>query len=254
MGKITLNKPENKPKSLRLPKARKLHFTPGQVAIAIVVLFLAIFFTRIAIWEHDYIQRMEGSKRDVTQSILSPSNESEDVDKTEPTPAEVTEYHVAPGEPRYFSIPSVGINNARIVKIGLKSTGELATPSNIYNVGWYNASAMPGTNGVAIIDGHGGAPGIGVFGNLTLAKIGATITIELEPTTAGTAGEIYTYRIVDTATKQLGDEANRYMTTAFESPEPGHGSLTLITCTGDYWLSSRTYSHRFFIRAVLEDK
>lgn len=254
MGKINLHQlTTSNSKSMRLPKARRLHFTPGQIALAVIVLILAIFFTRVAVWEHAYIERMEGSKRDVTQSVLSPSSDDENVDRTEPAPAEVSEYHVAAGKPRYFSIPSVGINNARIVEIGLKSTGELATPNNIYNVGWYNASAMPGTNGVAVIDGHGGAPGIGVFGNLTLAKVGATITIELEPTTEGGTGKVYTYRIVDTATKPLGDEANQYMATAFESPEPGRGSLTLITCTGDYWLSSRTYSHRFFIRAVLEN-
>lgn len=239
---------------MRLPKVRKLHFTPGQVAFAVIILILAIFFVRVAVWEHDYIQRMEGSERDVTQSILSPSNsDEEDVEMDEPTPVEIAEYHVAPGKPRYFSIPSVGIENARIVEIGIKSTGELATPSSIYNVGWYSAGAAPGTNGVVVIDGHGGAPGIGVFGNLTLVKPGSTITIELEPQAGSSASIIYTYRVVDTATKALGDEANKYMTQAFESPEPGKGSLTLITCTGDYWLSSRTYSHRFFVRAVLED-
>lgn len=238
---------------MHLPKVRKLHFTPWQIASAVVILILAIFFARIAIWEHDYIQRMEGSERDVTQSILSPSNETEDVDMAEPAPIEITEYHVAPGKPRYFSIPSVGINNARIVEIGIKSTGELATPTSIYNVGWYSAGAAPGSNKVVVMDGHGGAPGVGVFGNLTRVKPGDKITIELEPTTDNPEGTVYSYYIVDTATKSLGEDANKYMTQAFESPEPGRGSLTLITCTGDYWLSSRTYSHRFFVRAVLAE-
>ena len=68
-------------------------------------------------------------------------------------------------------------------------------------------------------------------------------------------GRKYVYRIVDTVTLSLGEEADNYMaTSAFVSPERGTGSITLVTCTGDYWMSSRTYSHRFFARAILESE
>lgn len=244
--------------SMKLPKVRPIYLRTSYIALGVVILLLAIFFARVAIWEHNYLNRMEGSERHVTS--VTPSGEINEVDDTEPTATEVSEYMVAPGKPRYFSIPSINLYNSRIVEIGIKSSGELSTPHNIYNVGWYNGSSLPGSNGVAIIDGHGGAPGIGVFGNLPARPgrnrgviAGDLITIEMGPELGEEKGTIYTYRVVDTATKPLGEEANEYMATAFTSPVRGQGSITIITCTGDWWQASKTYSHRHFVRAVLEE-
>lgn len=234
---------------LKLPTVRKLHFRISQVIGIIILLLLAGFIARVAIWEHNYLERMEGSERHLPPNIggIGGVGETEEeVDEERPTETEITEYVVAPEKPRYFSIPSLGINNTRIVEIGLKNNGEIATPYNIYDVGWYQNSALPGTSGVTVMDGHGGGPGIGIFGSLPKISIGAEIFIEMGD------GRAFRYRVVDTATKALGEEANSYMTEAFTSPETGTGSLTLITCTGDYWLASRTYSHRFFLRATLE--
>lgn len=229
---------------MKLPTVRKLHFKPSHIILTIIAVLLAGFFIRVAIWEHNYIQRMEGSER-ATAPMVS-VDEGEEVEDTPPTSTEVAEYIVAADKPRYFSIPSLGINNARIVEIGLKSNGELSTPYNIYDVGWYNASALPGSNKVAVMDGHSGSNGIGVFGKLPRIEIGAIITVEMGD------GVLYTYRVVDTATKKIGDEANQYMAEVFSTPQIGKGSLSLITCTGDYLLTQTTFSHRFFVRAILE--
>lgn len=243
--------------SLRLPKVRPIYLRPSYIALGVVGLLAIVFFARVAIWEHDYLERMEGSERHTT-SITPVNVIDEEVDETEPTVQEITEYTVAPGKPRYFSIPSIGIHNARIVEIGLKTTGELSTPYNIYNVGWYTGSALPGSNGVAVFDGHGGFTNIGIFGNLPPRTgynrgiaVGDIITIEMG-VAEGAEPVVYTYRVADTATKNLGEEANNYMATAFDSPKRGQGSLTIITCTGDWWAKSKTYSQRYFVRALLE--
>lgn len=234
---------------LKLPLFRRLHFKPSHVLASTIVILLAIFFGRVAIWEHDYLARMEGSERHVVNTPGADIAGEEEVDRTEPTQEQIIEYTVAPDKPRYLSIPSVGIHNARIVEVGANANGEVGTPYNIYDVGWYTSSALPGSNRTSLLDGHGGAPGIGVFGNLTLVQPGSKITIEMGD------GRKYVYRIVDTVTLSLGEEADNYMaTSAFVSPERGTGSITLVTCTGDYWMSSRTYSHRFFARAILESE
>lgn len=255
---INQKQTSNKNSSLHLPKVRPIYLRPSYIALGVIALLVAIFFTRVAIWEHSYIERMEGSERHTTS--ITPVNEiDEEIDENEPTEQEITEYIVAPGKPRYFSIPSIGIRNARIVEIGLKSTGELSTPYNIYNVGWYNGSAVPGSKGTSVFDGHGGFTNIGIFGNLPPrpgynrgVTVGDIITVEMG-VADGETPVVYTYRIVDTATKNLGEDANNYMATAFESPVRGQSSLTIITCTGDWWAKSKTYSQRFFVRAVLED-
>lgn len=247
MGKITTsstNKNESTPTKMKLPAWRRLHFKPSHIASAVILLLAVVFFARVAVWEHDYLDRMEGSERAVS-SLNADVEGDEEVDKEEPTATEVSEYTVAADRPRYLNIPSIGLSQARIVEIGIKASGELATPYNIYDIGWYNEGALPGSDGVVVMDAHGGAPGIGAFGNLPQIKSGDAIQIEMGD------GREFTYTVVDTATKALGEEADNYMVTAFESPEDGKGSLTLITCTGVYWASSRTYSHRFFARAVL---
>lgn len=238
------DKPVKKTNHMALSTVRKFHVTPGQVIATILVLLLALFFGKVALWEHNYLERMEGSERE-TAAIHDIADEGEAVDESQPNATDVSEYTVAADKPRYLSIPSLGITNARIVEVGRKANGEMATPYNIYDAGWYQESALPGSNRVAVIDGHGGAPGIGIFGSLPKIISGDTIQIEMGD------GRLFTYQVVDTATKALVGEADAYMETAFQTPEQGKGSLTLITCTGDYWLSRRTYSHRFFARAVL---
>ena len=245
-------KEETKPKdepAMKLPKVRKLHFRIGQILCALVVVVLAVFFGRVAIWEHGYFERMEGSERDVTDVNIEGDA---DYDPVEPTEVEVVEYHVAPGMPRYFTISSVGINRRRMVEIGILPTGELDSPYNIWNVGWYNGSPLPGEGGTSIIDAHGGAHGIAAFGNLPEVNVGDIVEIEMEPLEGETEGVVYRYQITDTATKAIGDEANDYMADlAFVSPAQGVSSITMITCTGVYYQASHTYSHRFFARAVL---
>ncbi len=249
MGKIitpNINKNKVTPEEMKLPTWRKLHFKVSHIIGIIVLLLATVFFGRVAIWEHAYLNRMEGSERATSSLNTNTEGTEEEVDKAIPTETEISEYIVAADRPRYLNIPSIKLDRARITEVGIKPNGELGTPYNIYDIGWYNESGLPGSNEVSVMDAHGGAPGIGAFGSLTNIKRNDEIKIEMGD------GREFTYLVVDTATKALGEEANNYMITAFESPEADKGSLTLITCTGLYWSTSQTYSHRFFVRAVLK--
>lgn len=236
---------------MKLPKVRRVHFKISYVIGTVIVILLCVFFGRVAIWEQDYLNRMEGSERDVTSLDIEGE---EDHDEVEPTVDEVDDYHVAAGMPRFFSIPSVDINNRRVVEVGLLAGNRLGTPYNVWNIGWYRGSAKPGDQGVSVIDAHGGRHGVAAFGNLPEVKIGDLVYVEMEPEAGETKGKIHTYQIVDTATRALGAEADDYMATmAFSAPGDASASMTLITCTGVYYQASRTYSHRFFARAILID-
>lgn len=242
---ISPNK-EKKP-GLKLPIFSKFRPKASHIIIAVFLVVFLAFFARVAIWEHNYLAAMEGSERDVVTSGDGEVYEGGDeVDTTQPTETQIAEYTVAPDMPRYLTIPSLGIRNARIVQVGLKDNNEMGTPRSAYDIGWYNQSSLPGTSGTALINAHGGNLGNGIFRNLPGIQPGAEIRIEMGD------GRLYAYRVVDTVTKPLGDEANNYMSTAFTSPVPGKGSISLITCTGDWWQASQTYSQRFFARAVLE--
>ncbi len=237
---------------MKLPLLRRIHIKPQYIVLGVFLLILAAFVARVAIWEHNYILAKEGSERDVITA--APSEEGgvyeggQEVDNTKPTETEIIEYHVAADKPRYLTIRSIGIYNARVVEIGLKNNGEVGTPYNIYDVGWYVDSALPGSNGVSLMDAHGGDLGYGIFRNLPKINIGDQIIIEMGDETTK-----YVYNVVDMSFQNLGEAANAYMSTALTSPEAGRPSLTLITCTGDWWEQSQTYSQRLFVRAVLQE-
>lgn len=240
-----------KSKSMKLPMIRKIHVRPVYLVLGALVTILAVFFIRVAVWEHQYLAAMEGAERHIVSSngieVNEPAN-TDEVDSTEPTEQQIIEYIVAPDKPRYFTIPYLGIYNARIVELGLKGQNEMATPYNIYDVGWYtgNGSVLPGQQGVTMMNAHGGNLGYGIFRNLPKLPVGETIRIEMGD------GRIYTYRVVESVTKELGDEANKYMNTAFTPLDATGNTLTLITCTGDWWQNSQTYSQRLFVRAILQ--
>lgn len=251
-GKKTVTKKtESKSSKMKLPFIRKVHIKPVYFVLGAVVTILAVFFLRVAIWEHNYLKAMEGSERDVaTVGVSNEGGESdEEIDETEPTEQERIDWCtvVAPDRPCSFSIPYLSIYGARIVEIGVKGQGEMATPYNIYDVGWYtgDGSVVPGQSGVTVMNAHGGDLGYGIFRSLPKLPVGQEIQVKLGN------GTVYRYRVVESVRKALGDEANNYMTTAFTPLSGTRNTLSLITCTGDWWESQQTYSERLFVRAEL---
>ncbi len=212
------------------------------VALALIALLVLIFFIRVATWEADYYARMEGSEREVTETV----DWQEELVEEEPTVTEVREYTVAADRPRYLSIDKLGISNARVLSVGVTAAGALATPANIFDVGWYNASGKPGEGRVMIIDGHNGGPHVyGVFKRLPELVVGDIIKIERGD------GAVFSYEVVENTTVSL-DDANTYMNTSARRPAVnGKEGLTLITCTGEWSQAQKTYLSRQFVRAVL---
>lgn len=205
------------------------------------ILFL-VFLIRVISYENYYYNEKEGSERAIT---VSTTTEEEELEEEKPTEQQITEYTVAADRPRYLTIPKLGIKNSRVLPMGVKSSGELDTPRNVYDVGWYEASGKPGQGGTLIIDGHNGGPHVfGVFKNLPKLSSGDIITIERGD------GVVYNYSVVENNEIPLAD-ANEYMRTAAKSPEEGKESVTLITCTGEWSQQQGTYLSRQFTRAVL---
>lgn len=210
-------------------------------AIAILAVVL-----RIEFFELEYYGSKEGSERAVVaEPVDVGAVEIEELIEEIPTSTEVREYVVAADRPRYLSIEKLGVNNARVLPMDVKSNGELDTPRNIFDVGWYIKSGKPGSGGTLVIDGHNGGPNIsGVFKKLPNLVTGDIIKIERGD------GVVYRYKVVENKSVLLS-EADAYMSTAFKSPEAGKESVTLITCTGEWSQRLGTYLSRQFTRAVL---
>lgn len=211
------------------------------VGLGLVVVLIAGFFLRVAIWENDYYARMEGSER----AAAVETEPEEELVEVEPTETEVAEWTVAPDRPRYLTIEKLGVYKARVIPMGINSRGELSTPNNIFDVGWYESSGKPGHGGTMLIDGHNGGPNVlGVFKNLPSLENGDVIEVERGD------GVVFRYAVVENVSVPLA-ESDIYMNTAMHSPEQGRESLTLISCTGEWSQSQGTYLSRQFTRAVL---
>ena len=227
--------------SLKIKGWRKI--TKWAIWSVLGVLFL-VFFIKVATFEASYYAEKEGSERAVAEA----AEPEEELIEVEPTEEEVFEYTVAPDRPRYLTISKLGINKTRVLPMGVNAKGELDTPRNIFDVGWYEASGKPGQGGTMIIDGHNGGPHVlGVFKNLPSLENGDIITVERGD------GIVYNYSVVENNSVLLS-EADAYMATAARSPEPGKESVTLITCTGEWSQQQGTYLSRQFTRAVLVEE
>lgn len=209
---------------------------------AVYAILFAVFVIRVVVFEYNYYNEKEGSERAI---VDAPSEEEEELVEVKPTEEEVHEYIVAPNRPRYLSIEKLGVVNARIIPVGVNASGELATPNNIFDVGWYDASGLPGMGKTMVIDGHNGGPHVhGVFKNLPDLANGDIIKVERGD------GLIFNYRVVENKTVLLS-EADAYMSVAAKSPESGKESITLISCTGEWSSVQKTYLSRQFTRAIL---
>lgn len=215
-----------------------------KVILIVLGIALGACLIKVLVWEHFYYLEKEGSER--VSVITSPSTE-ENLDESEISDLEANNYTVSPDRPRYLKIDKLGIKKARVIPVGLSSSRQMQTPSNIFDVGWYTGSSLPGEGGTVVIDGHNGGPTkVGVFKYLPDLVEGDIITIERGD------GKIFNYSVVENNSYPL-DIANSKMNEAMISPIPGRESLTLITCSGEWSNIKKTYLNRQFVRAILTE-
>ena len=211
------------------------------IILGIFATLFLVFFLKTMIWEKEYYDSKEGSERGIVMNF------DEELIETPPAKEEVEEYTVAPDRPRYLSVERLEISNARILPMGINDAGELSTPNNIFDVGWYYDSGKPGQGGTLLIDGHNGGPHVqGVFKALPSLSVGDIIVVERGD------GAIFRYSVVENNSVPLS-KSNDYMVTAMKSPMPGKESITLISCTGEWSDQQKTYMSRQFTRAILVD-
>ena len=214
------------------------------IIIAVVVLLLAIGggFT---IWKVFF---------DKPSQTLVAQEANPTVDETDITDKQKDEWTVAADKPRYISVPSLGVEKARVIEIGLiKDTKQLDSPISIHDAGWYDKSAKPGSgSGALLLDGHNGGPTKGgIFEKLGDIDEGSEIIIERGD------GKKFTYKVV--SNKQLtvaeaNDKSNpNGMATMTKSANSSKEGLNIITCVGDWIPEQKTYDKRVMLKAVIAD-
>lgn len=174
--------------------------------------------------------------------VLSPLNDNNAVvpSTTKPTAKEISQYNVAPDDPRYLKIPKLHVD-ARVLQVGVTKSGALGTPSNVFDTAWYAASAKPGQPGATLIDGHVSSwTTHGVFYGLKDLVPGDGIQIVRGD------GAVINYQVVKT---QVYGANNVDMQAAVTPITPGKSGLNLITCTGDVIKGTSQFNERIIVFA-----
>jgi len=134
-----------------------------------------------------------------------------------------------------LQIPEIGVD-VPIKDMGLTPDGAMAVPGNRVEVGWYSLGTRPGQTGSAVIGAHSRwASKPGIFAHLDQLRKGDTLSvIDANGTTIlFVVRDIRTYDATDTETG------------IFQSQSGIH--LNLITCSGAWEPSMKTYATRLVI-------
>ena len=135
----------------------------------------------------------------------------------------------------HLRIPQIGVD-APIKDMGLTSQGAMAVPSNSVDVGWFSLGTRPGDIGSAVIGAHvrwASAPG--VFAHLNLLKKGDILSV------VDATGGVVFFIVRDIRTFDATDTDSGI----FDSKNGAH--LNLITCSGAWIPSAKTYAKRLVI-------
>jgi LPXTG-site transpeptidase (sortase) family protein len=155
-----------------------------------------------------------------------------------PSPATVTSYTVPPDNPRYITIPSIGIGQTRVISLGTKNN-QISTPDNIYDTGWYNTSAKPGQDGAMFIFGHVSSwEANGIFYDLKKLKAGDQVIIQRGD------GKSYTYIVNKSKVYPVDQVDMNKVLKPIDSNKPG---LNLMTCTGQVIKGTNNFSERLVV-------
>ena len=125
-------------------------------------------------------------------------------------------------------------------RVGITETNSVGVPNNIYFAGWFDNSPLPGQKGLSVIDGHmRGTYKDAIFKRLGDVKNGEEIVIEF--------GDRSVKKFKVFASKKLPvDRSAQYL---FNKNPDIASQLNIITCSGTFDKTSRTYSDRIVVSA-----
>jgi LPXTG-site transpeptidase (sortase) family protein len=151
-------------------------------------------------------------------------------------PVEMT-FHAAVGAitPSRLRIPSIGVD-AAVAGVGLMPDGSMGVPGDLWTSTWLSSSARPGQAGSAVIAGHRGIGTQALFSHLENVRPGDQIRVS-----DANGGELV-YQVTRVASMDLS------VATQLQVFGPTTDQrLVLITCSGHYSRSTRTYDQRLVV-------
>lgn len=198
----------------------------GILTVFAIVFFITTLVRAVLYSPSDEIQLSEAIRNNLA------SEKTNGIDKTDVSLVPVR-----------LIIPKIQID-AKVLEVGITKRGNMATPNNFTDVGWYKYGVLPGEQGSAILAGHvdNGLSLAGVFFNLNKLEIGDDIFITTE------GGKKLHFIVRKTETFDFDARDTNVFT------ENSGKLLKLITCAGTWVSQNKTHNKRLVVTAVLSEK
>jgi LPXTG-site transpeptidase (sortase) family protein len=215
---------------IRMKKNRKIFF------IILLIVLVVIFFGTVFAEAVFFVPASEITSPyavTVAPVIAQKTLASQDlINKSTPIQTYPASY------PKQLRIPSIEVN-AKIQYVGITKNGNMATPNNFTDVGWFQNGIVPGNQGSAVIDGHvdNGLAWPAVFANLGNLNIGDDIYID---TIGGTTIDFKVIGIKNY-------DPNADTEEIFNQNDGNY--LKLITCAGTWSILHKTHDQRLVVTA-----
>lgn len=174
---------------------------------------------------------------DTDDSAPDSGDVGQDVTDTESTTPSRTR---AP-KPVGVSVPSIGVDDAQIVEVGLDDDRAVEIPDDVSQVGWYNRGPRPGEDGNAFMTSHvdSRTQGRGVLFDLRRSEPGDLIVVTHEDGTETEWEVVFRERIV---------KGSYPMERVFRFDGPP--GLVIDTCGGPFDSSTGSYENIDIVYAV----
>ncbi|MBO1756484.1 class F sortase [Allobranchiibius sp. CTAmp26] len=146
----------------------------------------------------------------------------------------------SPAAPVRITIPSLHVS-APLMKVELDAVSSLVVPQDPHVVGWWQASALAGSQiGTTVLDGHvdTAEQGPGTLFHLQDLPAGATIVLR------AANGHYYTYRVT---TRRVLKKSTGLSARLFSPTAPG--TLAVVTCGGPFDRATHHYLDNIVVLA-----
>ncbi len=145
--------------------------------------------------------------------------------------------------PERIVVPAIGVD-ALVRDVGINEKGNMATPGNYTDVGWYRYGSLPGERGSAVFAGHvdNGLGLDGVFKRLDELEVGDEIFIQ------DREGKRLRFVVTSARAYQYKDTPADILFNRV-----GASRVNLITCAGTWVRDEKTYDQRLVVSARLLD-
>lgn len=229
--------------SRRLDDERR-YLTRRRHSLYIIPIGVFLFISAFVLWapflnrSQPLLAQQTSVTSGVSQAEVAPLAGSADV-----TPAaNYLEAHKVPAaQPRLLTIDSLSVR-ARVFEVGHDGRNQPQLPKNSYDVGWYNASALPGKGGAVVVSGAcSGSVGDGVFLRLNELRSGDGISLERGD------GSVFAYQVESIETV-FADKVN--MVDVLEPFNSSSEGLNLVGCAGSYDVKTNDFANRIIVYAA----